>query len=148
MRFTTTLQQAKDMNATGIVIPPEIITLLGGGKRAPVRVTINGYTYRSTVAVMGGTFMVGVAAEHREKAKITGGETIDVTLELDDAPRTVDVPDDFAAALKKAKARNAFDALAYTHRKEHVRAIEEAKAPETRARRIVKSVEKVVAGHK
>ncbi len=148
MKFTTTLQQAKDMNATGIVIPPEVITVLGGGKRAPVRVTINGYSYRSTVAVMGGKFMVGVAAEHREKAKAKGGETINVTIELDDAPRTVDVPDDFAAALKKAKARDAFDALAYTHRKEHVRAIDEAKTQETRARRIAKSVEKVVAGKK
>ncbi len=104
VKFTTTLLKAEDMNATGIVIPPEIIATLGGGKRAPVRVTINGYTYRNTVAVMGGQFMVGVAAEHRKQAKVKGGDTIEVTIELDDAPRTVDVPVDFAAALCKAKA--------------------------------------------
>ena len=145
MKFKTTLVQAEGMNATGIIVPPEIVEKLGGGKRAPVRVTINGYTYRSTVFVMGGKFLVGVAAEHRVKAKVKGGDKIEVTLELDDAPRTVELPADLAAALKKAKARAAFDALSFTHRKEHVRAIEEAKAPETRARRIAKAVEKVLA---
>jgi bifunctional DNA-binding transcriptional regulator/antitoxin component of YhaV-PrlF toxin-antitoxin module len=148
MKFKTTLFQAEGMNATGIVIPPEVIEKLGGGKRAAVKVTINGYTYRNTTAVMGGKHMVGVAKEHREAAGIKGGDRIEVTLELDAAPREVDVPDDFAAALKKAKARPAFDKLAYSHRKEHVRAILEAKAPETRARRIEKAVEKVLAGKK
>lgn len=145
MNFKTTLVQAAGKNATGIVVPPEVVDELGGGKRAPVRVTINGHTFRSTLAVMGGKCMVGVAAEHREQAKAKGGDEIAVTIELDDAPRTVDVPTDFAAALKKANARAAFDALAFSHRKEHVRAIEEAKAPETRARRIAKAVEKILA---
>ena len=116
VKFKTTLFKAEDMNATGIVIPPEIIATLGGGKRAPVRITINGYTYRNTVAVMGGQFMVGVAAEHRDRAKVKGGDAIEVTIELDDAPRTVAVPADFAAALSKAKARDAFDGLAHSHR--------------------------------
>jgi uncharacterized protein YdeI (YjbR/CyaY-like superfamily) len=79
---------------------------------------------------------------------VKGGDTIDVTLELDTAPRIVEVPKDLAAALKKAGARKAFDALAYSHRKEHVRAIEEAKAPETRARRIEKAIAMVLAKQK
>ena len=144
-RFKTTLLQGETKNVAGIVIPPEIVEGLGGGKRAPVKVTINGYTYRNTVAVMGGKFMVGVASEHREKAKVKGGDKIEVTLELDTAPREVEVPKDLAAALKKAKAREAFDKLAYSHRKEHVRAILEAKAPETRLRRIEKAVAMVLA---
>ena len=142
--FKTTLLQGESKNVTGIVVPPEIIEGLGGGKRAPVKVTLNGYSYRSTVAVMGGKFMVGVAAEHREKAGVKGGDKIEVRLELDNAPREVAVPADLAAALKKARARDAFDALAYTYRKEYVRAIEEAKAPETRLRRIEKAVQQTL----
>jgi hypothetical protein len=147
-KFKTTLLQAEGMNAVGMVIPPEIVEGLGAGKKPPVKVTIKGYAYRSTVAVMGGKYMVGVAAEHREKAGVKGGDKVEVMLELDTAPREVEVPKDLAAALKKAGARAAFDKLAFTHRKEHVRAIEEAKAPETRARRIEKSVAMVLAGKK
>jgi hypothetical protein len=116
-KFKTTLLQAKGMNATGIVIPPPIVEGLGGGKKPPVKVTINGYTYRNTVAVMGGKFMVGVAVEHREKAGLKGGDKVEVTLELDTAPRKVGGPKDLAAALKKANAREAFDKLAYSYRK-------------------------------
>ena len=143
--FKTTVLQAQDMNATGIVVPEAVVEKLGTGKRPKVRVTLNGYTYRSTVAVMGGQFMLPLAAEHRAKAGVAGGDKVTVTLELDTAPRDVEVPKDLAAALKKAGARTAFDALAFTHRKEHVRAIEEAKAPETRARRIEKAVQMVLA---
>lgn len=144
MKFKTTLKQAEGMKATGIEVPEEVVEKLGKGKRPPVTITINRHAWRSTVAVMGGKFMVGVPAEHRTAAGIEAGEAITVTLELDDAPRDTPVPDDFAAALEKAKARAAFDALAPSHRKEHVRAIEEAKAPETRARRIEKAVAKVL----
>jgi len=143
-KFKTTLLQAEGMNATGIEIPEKIVDAFGQGKKPKVAVTINGYTYRNTVAVMGGTYMVGVAKEHREKAGVKGGDKIEVTIELDTAPREVDVPKDFAAALKKAGARAAFDKLAFSHRKEHVRSIEEAKAAETRARRIEKSVAMVL----
>ena len=143
--FKTTLFQAEGMNATGIVVPDKIVDGFGQGKKPKVAVTINGYTYRNTVAVMGGKYMVGVAKEHREKAGIKGGDKIEVTLELDTAPREVDVPKDFAAALKKAGARAAFDKLAFTHRKEHVRSIEEAKAAETRARRIERSIAELKA---
>jgi hypothetical protein len=143
-KFKTRLLQAEGMNATGIVIPPKIIEVFGVGKKPKVTVTINGYTYRSTVAVMGAKFMLGVAAEHREQAKLKAGDEMEVTLELDTAPREVHVPNDLAAALKKAGVRAAFDELAYSHRKEHVRAIEQAKAPETRRRRIEKTVAMVL----
>jgi Domain of unknown function (DUF1905)/Bacteriocin-protection, YdeI or OmpD-Associated len=144
MKFKTKLVQGESKNVVGIVIPAGIIEQLGGGKRAPVKVTINGYAYRSTVAVMGGKYMVGVAAEHRAKANVKGGDKVEVELQLDSAPREVAVPADLTAALKKAKALKSFEALAYSHRKEHVRAIEEAKAPETRVRRIEKAVQKVL----
>ena len=147
-KFKTTLFQAEGLNATGIVIPDAIVEGLGQGKKPKVAVTINGYTYRNTVAVMGGKYMVGVAKEHREKAGIKGGDKIEVTLELDTAPREVEVPKDFAAALKKAGLTKDFAALAFTHRKEHVRAIEEAKAPETRLRRIDKAVAMVASKKK
>jgi hypothetical protein len=142
--FTTTVIQADGMNATGIVVPSATVEQLASGRRPKVRVTLKGYTYRSTVAVMGGQFLVPLAAEHRDKAGVRAGDRVAVTLELDTAPREVEVPADLAAELKKAGARAAFDALAYTHRKEHVRAIEDAKAPATRARRIARAVQMVL----
>ena len=129
------------MNATGIEIPPEIVEGLNAGKRPKVTVTVNGFTYRSTVAVMGGSYMVGVTAEQRARTGLKAGDPIEVILELDTAAREVEVPADLIAALEAAGAREAFERLSYSHRKEHVRAVEEAKAPETRRRRI----EKVVA---
>ena len=129
------------MNATGIEIPPEIVDGLNAGKRPKVTVTVNGFTYRSTVAVMGGSYMVGVTAEQRARTGLKAGDPIEVILELDTAAREVEVPADLIAALEAAGAREAFERLSYSHRKEHVRAVEEAKAPETRRRRI----EKVVA---
>ena len=143
--FKTTVLQADDMNATGLEVPEAVVEKLASGKRPKVLVTLNGYTYRSTVAVMGGQFFVPLAAEHRTKAGVSGGDNVSVTLELDTAPREVEVPKDLAAALKKARVRAAFDALSFSHRKEHVRAIEEAKAPETRSRRIEKTVQTVLA---
>lgn len=90
---------------------------------------------------MGGRFLVGVSAEVRAAAGVAAGDSVDVRLELDSEPREVSVPEDFAAALEEGGVRGAFDGLAYTHRREHVRAVEEAKKPETRARRIAKAVE-------
>ena len=140
--FSTKLEKARDMEATGIEVPfdPKDVW---GKTRVPVRATVNGYTYRTTIAKMGGRFLMPFAKEHRDASGIAAGDTIEVTLVEDTAERTVEVPDDFAAALKKAKLRDAFDRLAYTHRKEHVRAIEEAKKPETRARRIEKALEMI-----
>ena len=144
-KFTITLRKAEAMDAMGIVVPEKVVEGFGQGKRPKVTVTLNGYTYRSTVAVMGGKFMLPLAKEHRAKSGVKDGQKVEVTLELDTVPREVGVPKDLAAALKKAGVRAAFDKLAFTHRKEHVRAIEEAKAPETRARRIEKAVAMVLA---
>lgn len=140
MKFKTTLVRDATMNAMGIDVPPDVVEAFGAGKRPKVVVTLKGYSYRSTVAVMGGKFMLPLAQVHRQGAGVKDGETVEIKLELDVAPREVDVPDDLAAALKKAKARAAFDALSFTNRKEQVRAVLEAKAPETRARRIAKAV--------
>lgn len=138
--FMTTLHGVADMNATGIEIPPAVIEGLNAGKRPKVTVTVNGSSYRSTVAVMGGRYLVGVTAEQRIKSGIKAGDTIEVSLDLDTAPREVVTPVDLLGALEAAGLREAWERLAYTHRKEHARAIEEAKAPETRQRRIEKAV--------
>jgi hypothetical protein len=141
MRFRTTIQQS-GKTATGIQVPEEIIEALGAGKRPAVSVTINGYTYRSTVAVLGGVYMVGVNAEHRAGAAVAGGDEVDVDIELDTAPREVSLPTDFAAALDAApEARRTFDSLSYSNRSWHVLQVEGAKTDETRQRRIAKSVD-------
>jgi Bacteriocin-protection, YdeI or OmpD-Associated/Domain of unknown function (DUF1905) len=139
--FRTTLMQ--DGNNVGIEVPEEVVLGFGAGKRVPVKVTVNGHTWRSTVAVMGGKYLVGVPKAHREGAGVAGGETHEVTLEHDTSERTVEVPDDLAAALAESGLRDRFDALAYSHRKEHVRAIEDAKSAATRERRVAKAIEKL-----
>ena len=133
--FRTTLE-ATGGNNVGIVVPPEVVESFGAGKRVPVRVTLGDYTYASTVAVMGGRFLVGVNAAHGAGAGVAAGDELDVTIEHDTAPRTVEVPDDLAAALAAAGLRDAFDALAFSHRKEHVRAVTDAKTAATRERRV------------
>lgn len=143
--FRAVIDQPEAREVTGIVVPPEVVEALGKGKRPPVKVTINGYTYRSTVFSMGGGFMLPLSLENRGPAGVKGGDTADITLELDTDERTVEVPDDLATALDAAGLRTAFDKLAFTHRKEHVRAVLDAKAPETRARRVVKALEMVAA---
>jgi hypothetical protein len=146
MRFRTTILQA-GKTATGIRVPDEIVEGLGAGKRPPVRVTINGFTYRSTVAVMGGDYMVGVSAENRAGAGVAGGEEVEVEIELDTQPREITVPADFAAALDaEPAARRTFEALSNSNKGWHVSAIEGAKTDETRQRRIAKSVEGLRAG--
>jgi hypothetical protein len=141
MRFRTTILQG-DKTATGIRVPPEIVEALGAGKRPKVRVTIRGFTYRSSVAVMGGEYMIGVSAENRTGARVGGGDEVDVDIELDTAPREVTVPADFAAALDaEPEARRTFDGLSYSNKSWHVLSIDGSKTDETRQRRIVKSVE-------
>ena len=142
--FTVRLELA-GKTATGMEIPAAVVERLGAGKRPPVKVTIGDYTYHNTVAVMGGRYMVGVSAEHRVAAGVAAGDTVEVTLVLDAEPRTVDIPPDLAKALQAAGATDAFARLAFSHRKEHVRAIEDAKKPETRARRVAKAVEMVAS---
>ena len=146
MRFRTTILQS-GKTATGIEVPPEVVEALGAGKRPAVSVTINGFTYRSTIAVMGGAYMVGVNADNRAGAGVAGGDEVDVDIELDAAPREVEVPDDFAAALAaEPKAQATFDGLSYSNRSWHVLSINGAKTDETRQRRIAKSVESLKAG--
>jgi hypothetical protein len=144
-KFKTTVMQAEGMNATGIVVPDAVVAKLGPSRKPKVVITLKGYTYRSTVAVMDGQFLLPLAKEHRDNAGVKAGDKVEVILEVDDAPREVEVPKDLAAALKKAGLRAAFDALAFSYRKEHVRAIEGAKALETRLRRIEKAVATVAA---
>jgi hypothetical protein len=140
VKFHTKILQA-GKTATGIEIPDEIIEKLGAGKRPPVRVTINGQTYRSTVAVMGGKFLVGVSAENRAKTGVAGGDEVDVQLELDTQPREVTVPPDFAQVLtKNPAAQKTFEALSFSKKQAIVLSIAGAKTPETRARRIEKAV--------
>lgn len=140
MRFRTTILQS-GKTATGIRVPPEVVEALGAGKRPPVSVTINGYTYRSTVAVMAGEYMVGVSAQNREGAGVAGGDEVDVDLELDAAPRHVTIPDDFATALAAdPAARTTFEALSNSNKGWHVLSIEGAKTEETRQRRVARSV--------
>jgi hypothetical protein len=146
MRFRTTILQG-DKTATGIRIPDEVVEALGAGKRPPIRVTINGFTYRSTVAVMGGAYMVGVSAENRAGTGVAGGDEVDVDIELDTEPREVSLPADFAAALDAApNARQTFDRLSNSNKGWHVSSIEGAKSDETRQRRIAKSVDALRAG--
>ena len=141
MRFRTTIQQS-GKTATGIQVPEEVIEALGSGKRPAVKVTINGYTYRSTVAVMGSVYMVGVNAENRAGAGVAGGDEVDVDIDLDTAPREVSVPTDFASALDtEPEARRTFEGLSYSNKSWHVLQIEGAKTDETRQRRIAKSVD-------
>ncbi|MCB9006479.1 MAG: DUF1905 domain-containing protein [Ardenticatenaceae bacterium] len=138
---TTILQTGK--NTAGIEVPETVIEALGGGKRPLVKVTIKDYTYRSGVAVMDGKLMISLSAKNREAAGVAGGEAADVTVALDLEPRTVEIPDDLKDALIEANALAAFDNSAPSMRKEYVRQVVEAKAQETRARRIKKIVEKL-----
>ena len=136
MTFRTTILTA-GKTATGIAVPPKVVEALGAGKRPPVRVTLNGHTYRSTIAVMGGTFMVGVSAEVRAAAGVAGGDTLNVDIALDQAPRTVTVPAALEQALKRdAKAKARFAALSYSKQKSLALPIEQAKTDETRDRRL------------
>jgi hypothetical protein len=139
-RFRTTILQ-NGKTAMGFEVPAAAVDALEAGKRPPVMVTINGYTYRNSVAVLGGKYMIGVSAEHRGPAGVRGGEDVDVELELDTAPRVVSVPPDLAAALDaEPVARRTFDALSYSNQSWHTLQVGGAKSPETRARRIERSV--------
>ena len=146
MRFRTTIVQS-GKNTTGIQVPDEVVEALGSGKRPAVKVTVNGYRYRSTVASMGGVFMVSLSAEHRAGAGVGGGDEVEVDLELDSAPREVTVPPELVAALDaEPAARATFDGLSYSNKSWHVLQVTGAKTEETRQRRIARSVEALKQG--
>ena len=146
MRFRTTIELG-GKTATGFRIPESVVANLGSGKRPAVRITIGGYTYRTTVAPMGGVFMIPLSAENRSGAGVAAGDEVDVDVELDTEPRVVTVPPDFAEALdRQPDARKAFDALSYSNQRRHVLSIEGAKTDETRQRRIGKAVDTLREG--
>jgi len=146
MKFRATVE-LNGKTATGIEVPVEVVEALGTGKRPPVTVTIGGHSYRTTVARMGGRFLIPLSAENRTAAGVAAGEHVDVDIEADAGPREVEVPADLAAALEQDDtARANFEGMAYTHRKEWVRWIEEAMKAETRATRLAKTVESLHAG--
>lgn len=143
-QFRATLQ-LHGKTATGIEVPPQVVEELGAGKRPPVRVTIitiNGsYTYRNTIAPMGGKFLLGVSAEHRQGAGITAGDDLEIQLELDNAVREVVVPVDLAAEFEKhPQSKEYFTGLSYSHQRQYVEWIEQAKKAETRQQRIDKAI--------
>ncbi|MEO6039617.1 MAG: YdeI/OmpD-associated family protein [Saprospiraceae bacterium] len=146
MTFRTTLFTA-GKTATGLQVPTEIVERLGAGKKPPVSVTINGYTYRSSISVRNGVFMIPVSAAIREQAGVAGGDEIEVALELDTAPREVTVPLDFQQALDRdGVAKQCFDNLSYSNKQFFVLPIEQAKTAETRQRRIEKAVSSLREG--
>jgi hypothetical protein len=133
--------------ATGIEVPASVVESLGAGKRPAVTATLNGYSYRTTLGVMGGRTLLPVSAEHRAAAGVVAGDEVDVSLELDTAPRVLEVPDDLGAALVASPAAQAaFDGLSYSGRRRYVLSVEGAKTDETRRRRIAKAVTDLAAG--
>ena len=140
MKFRAEILQG-GKTATGIHVPDAVVAALGSSRKPAVSATINGYTYRSSIASMGGRFMLPVSAEVRGKAGVAGGDMVEIEIELDTTPRQVVVPDDLAVALDgEPAARAFFDKLSYSNRLRHVLAINQAKTDQTRQRRIAKSV--------
>jgi hypothetical protein len=147
-RFRAVLELA-GKTATGFAVPPEVVESLGQGKRPPVKVTIGRHTYRSTVAVMGGRYMLGVSAENRAAAGVAAGDELDVRLELDTGKREVEVPPALAAALRSdPRAKAFFDSLTPSQQSWHTQSVAGAKTHETRDRRVAKSLDMLRAGRK
>ena len=146
MKFRASIELA-GKTATGIEVPAAVVAKLGSSKKPAVRVTIKGYTYRSTVASMGGRFMLPVSAEVRKAAGVAARDKVDVDVELDTAPREVTVPADFSRALtREPAAKRFFEGLSFSNKQRIVISIEAAKAPETRERRITKVVSSLREG--
>lgn len=138
---------AAGKNAAGVVIPEEVVTGLGGGRRPPVRVRLNGYTFRTSIGSMGGTFMLPISAETREGARVAAGDKVELTIELDDQLREVAVPTDLASALRKdGAARRAFESLSYSNKRRVVEPVDVIKSREARQRRIERTVERLREG--
>lgn len=141
MQFTTTVLQARK-TATGLPVPSDVIDALGAGRRPAVVVTLNGtYTYRSSIGVMNEQSLIPLSAEHRAGSGVAAGDTVEVTIEVDTLPRVIEVPEDLATAMHEAGVRAAFDTLSNSRQRALVDPVVQAKAPETRQRRIDKAIE-------
>jgi hypothetical protein len=140
--FRAVLEGVESSSATYVRVPASVLATFGGRIRVPVRMKINGTEHRTTVCDMGMGPMLGVPAAVRRAAKVERGDRLTVSIELDRDLRTVEIPPDFAKAMK-ARERRAYDGMSYSHRKEYVQWIEAAKRAETRARRIALAVEKL-----
>lgn len=139
MKFVAEVEPPEPMR--GLEVPPEVVEALGGGARPPVTITVNGHSWKSRVAILRGRCLLGLSHANRKAAGVEIGEEVEVEVELDTEPRVVVEPPDFAEALDADPvARAAYDKLAYSHKREHVRAIESAKKPDTRQRRIEKAI--------
>lgn len=146
MKFRAELQRTGG-NTTGFEVPEEVVSGLGGGGRPKVTVTVNGFVFRSSIAKMGGGYWLGVSAERRAAAGVEGGQVLDVEVELDSAPRTVEVPADLRAALDAEPAvRDFWATVSYSNQRWHVEQLTSAKTAETRGRRLAKSLELLRAG--
>jgi hypothetical protein len=136
MEFRTVIEQS-GATATGIPVPEEVVASLGPGKRHAITVTINGHSYRSSVAPYRGKYMIALSADNRDKAGVAGGDEVDVAIERDDQPRTVEEPAVLTAALDAdPEARAAFDKLSFSNQRRHVLAVDGAKSDGTRVRRV------------
>jgi hypothetical protein len=145
MSFRATLE-LHGKTATGIEVPDDVVVALGRGRKPAVTATLNGYSYRTTVAVMGGRNLIPVSAEHRDAAGLTAGDQVEVDLVLDTAPRTVDVPAELAEALDGApKKKAAFEKASYSRQRQWALSVDGAKTDETRQRRIAKVLDELGA---
>lgn len=139
VKYNTTI--VRRGNTTGIQVPEDILEQLNGGKKPLVKVTLNGYTYRSAVGKMDGEFMISLSAENRTNANVQGGQTLEVTIELDNEPRTVELPEELQAEFDRNEdAKTAYEKLAPSRKKALVLFINEAKTDETRKKRIEKAI--------
>jgi hypothetical protein len=146
MRFRTKVLLA-GKTATGVEVPAKVVDGLGSTKRPLVRVTINGYTYRSAIAPMGGTFMLGISEEVRNNANVSAGQTVDVDVELDTQPRDVEVPPELAKALARdANAKKYFESLSYSGKFRLTAPIANGKTAETRERNLAKAMQALKSG--
>ncbi len=142
MKFRSEVEPPQPMR--GLEVPAEVIEALGGGERPPVTIRINGHEWRSRIAKMRGRYLIGFSKANRAAAGVDTGDEVEIQVEVDTEPRVIAEPEDLTRALDAdPAARAAWDALAPSHRRRHVHAIEGAKKPETRARRIAKTLEEL-----
>jgi antitoxin component of MazEF toxin-antitoxin module len=146
MKFRATIE-LDGKTATGIRVPEEVMTALGSGKRPAVKVTIGEHTYRTTVGTMGGIAKIPISADNRKKAGVEAGDKVDLEIELDTAPREVDVPADLAESLARDDAaKTFFEGLTPSQKKAYVTWVESAKKAETRERRVAEATQALREG--